>query len=212
MSVYLNYFTLFFALIGACNLPRAAWAIIAGPQTKIHVRLLGQPCLLQGPFDELTLKTIHSIGPAQIYPTLSTTDLNSSLDEAQKSLEKIKRVNSIPSLLDRYRDKLGKRLEAQIAFFEGLNLIKTTHKSVHFLETGKKHLKNNDFRQFEILLKKIDSPGKGTLPIQELMEQIFDLYNESIEPDPEAEFHRAIKKINVEYMCSFEESEENSGD
>ena len=42
---------------------------------------------------------------------------------------------------------------------------------------------------------------------RELTDQLYDLYNEGIEADPEEEFHRAIQRMNVQYTCSFEENE-----
>jgi hypothetical protein len=181
------------------------------PQTQIHVTLLGQPCLLQGPLDESTLKTIHAIGPAQLYPSLSTSDPSSSKSEAKKAFEKIKTTSNLPSLLDRYREKLLKRLEAQIAFFDNLGAVIKTHHSTALQKIGKKYIRH-DFNQFQELLKKIDKPSKKSEPFRELLDQIFDSYNDRIEPDPEEEFHRAIKRLNIQYMCSFDENEEGSGD
>ena len=44
----------------------------AAPSTEIRVSLFGQPCTLQGPVDERTLKLIHSLSPEQLYPVSAT--------------------------------------------------------------------------------------------------------------------------------------------
>ncbi|MEO5970025.1 MAG: hypothetical protein ABIQ95_08865 [Bdellovibrionia bacterium] len=180
-------------------------ASIAGPQTEVHVTLLGQPCLIQGPFDELVLKSIHSIGPAQIYPTLSLQNIPSSLERSRKALEKIRSSSNLHSLLDRYREKLRKRIEAQVAFMTALQQSHKTNQASTLLKTAAQYLQGRDLRSFESLLKKNHSFEKANA---ETLDTLFDLFNEAIEPDPEAEFHRAIKKLKIQYTCSFEENDE----
>jgi len=176
------------------------------PQTQIHVTLLGQPCLLQGPLDESTLRLIHAIGPAQLYPTLLSSDPNLSKSEAKKALEKIRSASNLPSLLDSYREKLGKRLEAQIAFLESIGIATKTHQSLALQKTSKKYLKQEPFQLIH-LFKSIDAPSKHHTVMRDVIDQAFDLFNDNIEPDPEEDFHRAIKKLNIQYHCSFEEGE-----
>lgn len=201
----------------------------ASPQTEIHVTLLGQPCLLQGPFDEATLKAVHVIGPAQIYPNLSPNDALSSSEQARKALEKIRRVTSLPSLLDRYREKLGKRLDAQMIFLENLESIaekgpKAVSKQAKpgqvpsqvdgiqkLLKSVKSRIQASSLQKLENLLKKLKTL-KNSAQYRDQVEQVFDFYNDSIEPDPEEEFHRAIKKLNIQYTCSFEENDDLSGE
>jgi hypothetical protein len=187
----------------------ASWAKTT-PETKIHVTLLGQPCLLEGPYDEATLKSIHSIGPAQLYPNLSASEPSNSRENAKKALDTIRNTPTLPSLLDRYRERLGRRLEAQIQFLESLEGFKKNQKIPPLLKIGKRYLQDRDLRSFEATAKKLDGPRKGASAstIRDLIEQLMDTFNDGIERDPEEEFHRAIKKMTVQYTCSFEESEE----
>ncbi len=203
-------YRIFFTFITLFTCLNTAWPKTT-PQTEIHVILLGQPCLLLGPYDEPTLKAIHGIGPAQIYPNLSVSNFTVSTEQAQKTLDKIRGMNSLPSSLDRYREKLGKRLTGQIAFLSTIETTQKAHNSSNLSQVAKKFLKNQDLIAFEKLLKKINLPQKNTSSFMESMDQIFDFYNDRIEPDPEEEFHRAIKRMNVQYTCSFEETEESTG-
>ena len=180
----------------------------ATPHTEIRVNLLGQSCLLEGPFDESTLKFVHSIGPAQIYPNVSSSDSTAALKQTSRALETLRGSSRLPSLLDRYKEKLGKRLEAQVAFFESLNGVRNPKETALLLiKLGKNSLKGKDLRAFETLTKKLYNPTGGrNSHFSEMSDQLFELYSESIERDPEEEFHRAIKKLDIHYICSFEDS------
>ncbi len=184
-----------------------AWAK-ASPQTEIHVTLLGQPCLIEGPYDENTLRTIHGMGPAQLYPIISMDDLKASKESSKSALEKINSDPHLPLQLDRYKNKLSKRLMAQIDFLSSLENLEKNHELPKFLNLIKKYLKISDLKRVETILKKIKNLSKISPQYRDGIEQIFDSYNDGIEPDPEEEFHRAIKKLNVQYTCSFEESGE----
>jgi hypothetical protein len=183
-------------------------ASVASPRTEVHVSLLGQPCLIQGPFDEAILKSIHGIGPAQIYPTLSNQNIPALLDQSRKALEKIRSTSNLHSLLDRYREKLRKRLEAQVIFMTSLLQSMRTNQPAVLLKTAGQYLQGRDLHTFESLLKKARLSEKTGQPNIETLDTLFDLFNDSIEPDPEAEFHRAIKKLGIQYICSFEENDE----
>lgn len=175
------------------SLTSPSWAKTT-PQTQVHVKLLGKPCLLQGPFDEPTLNSIHSIGPDQIYPSFASPDSQEARQTTRQAIDKVKTVNNqLPSVFDRYREKLAKRLEAQLAFLDALKL----GKSEGLIKAARKYLEKNAEKRFETLLKKKTSA-------KETQDQLFEIYNDGIEPDPEEEFHRALKKLNVQYTCSFE--------
>jgi hypothetical protein len=162
----------------------------AAPQTEIHVSLFGQPCVLLGPVTEANLRTIHSLSPEQLYPERGTT---LTAEPTRQALEKIRGIASIPSVLDRYRERLVKRFEAQLAVLEALENFRKTHKPSALQAVGKKYLSGKKQKEFEAQLKKIDA------------DLLFDTFSDGIEADPEDEFHRAIHKINVQYTCSFEE-------
>ncbi len=97
-------------------------ATAASSNSQIQIILFGQPCMLQGPFDSKALQEIHSISPEEIYPT--TPGKNANLEQARKALEKIRALKSLPAALTPYRDRLIKRLEAQLNFFTALNTYK----------------------------------------------------------------------------------------
>jgi hypothetical protein len=208
MAYFIVGFILF---LSAGELP-SSWATTS-PHTETHVNLLGQPCLLEGPYDGATLRAIHAIGPAQLYPVLSVSEPGQSVEEAKQTLNKIRTTANLPSLLDRYRDKLGKRIEAQIAFLEVVPSAQKTKDLSTFIKVGKRAIRPPGLQQFEGLINKLKTasnakgPKTNTVSYQESVEQIFDLYNDKIEPDPEEEFHRAIKKLNIQYRCSFEDAE-----
>jgi len=192
----------------------SSWAA-AAPQKEIHVTLLGQPCLLQGPFDESTLKLIHSFGPAQLYPTLSPLEYSRSREEAKSTLAKLRNSGGLPALFDRYKEKLIRRLDAQVAFLEGFEETRAPQAakkppSANLLtQIGRRYLQGQGLKSFETLTHKLIATKSMSPAYRELAEQLFEIFNDNIEKDPEEDFHHAIKKLNVQYMCSFEvESEE----
>ncbi len=65
-------------------------------------------------------------------------------------------------------------------------------------------------KEFETALKKADAAK--TLAKPATQESLLEAFNDSIEPDPEEEFHRAIQRLGVQYTCSFEESEDKTED
>src|ERR1700679_2235712 len=73
--------------------------------SEIHVSLFGQPCVLNGPFDETALKAIHAISPEQVYPRSLDTDVKLvTTTEIHAALERLRKTNVLlPSALDRYR-------------------------------------------------------------------------------------------------------------
>jgi hypothetical protein len=165
--------------------------------TEIRVTLFGQPCLLSGPLDEGTLRTIHAISPEK-------TPAPETADQARQLLERLRKLPAgVPSALDRYREKLGKRVAAQLAYFEGLaGARKNGGKADALLAATREHLIGGKrAKEFEELARKTDLGGAAG-------EEALSLaYSEAIEPSPEEEFHRAIQRLNVRYTCSFEEGE-----
>ncbi len=142
-QIYVFFFSFFVSGLNATPV----WAKSA-PQTELHVTLLGQPCLLQGPFDTITLKTIHSIGPAQLYPNFSYEELPGCLTQGLKSLEILKSSSkNLPSVLDRYQKRAQLRLDAQVQFFQVLQNLKNKQSQKQAFENlgslGKKFLKKS---------------------------------------------------------------------
>lgn len=177
--------------------------------TRLPVKLFEQPCVLQGPLDEATLKAIHQISPNQLGPPQSA---DASIDKAKKSLERLKAAKGFPSSFDKYRDRQAKRLEAQITFLKALQEGKASKKAAPVLAAGKVLLKPKALAAFETLAKKMETPEAATdAGMRGLLEQLFEQFNEAVEADPEEDFHRALRKLNVEYDCAFEDSGEGEG-
>jgi len=174
--------------------------------TEIRVSLFGQPCLLQGPMDEATLKNIHSISPEQAYPPISVTV---SSEQIKKTIEKLKGISGLPSALDRYRERVIRRLDGQRALYEGFDSARKSRQGAGLIKVTKPFIRPIQQKAFEALAAKLDNPALTPPQRNEVYEQLLDAYNESmIEPDPEEDFHRAIKKLGVQYVCAFEESGE----
>jgi hypothetical protein len=174
--------------------------------TEVRVTLLGQPCMLQGPYSEESLKLIHTLGPAQIYPNLSTPDVPGTEGQVQASLAKLHNIKNLPNVLDRYREQLTLRLQHQLLFLRSLQ---GGQPAAALLKLGKTVLKDQELKKYEIIGKKLALLTKGTPAFHSTIEDLFESFNEGIEPDPEPEFHRAIKKLKIQYNCSFEENDES---
>ncbi len=193
-------------LAAALSLAGASWAgpKQAQPATRISVTLFGQPCVLEGPLGAAELKAIHAISPEEICSPFSP---ERTIEETRKAMDRLKTAG-LPSGLDRYRDRLTKRLKAELAFLESLQdsrkkkspqaLITATH---DFVFQGKRKELEASARAF---VAAVDASGRW-----QQQTQLFDLYNESIDARPDDEFHRAIRTMNVQYLCSFEEADES---
>jgi hypothetical protein len=171
---------------------------------EVHVNLLGQPCLLSGPYDTAVLNLIHSLGPAQLYPNMNSPEQAATKEQVTRALAKIQSAKNLPPLLDRYRERLTRRLQYQLKYIQALQSRSPTES---LAKLGREAIKEPALKKYENLLKrKTNSSEKAALG-QIMSEQLFEIYNEAIEPDPEAEFHRAIKKLQIQYNCSFEEND-----
>jgi hypothetical protein len=201
MKVF-THFSVILNLI--CYLPVLA-ASPTPAKTKIKVTLLGQKCDLEGPRSQGTLTSIHSIGPDQIYPavSLSSSQFAGEKTKIQKAMEKAKGAKDLPPELEKYRSLLIRRFEQQIAFLDGLIHLKKSQSTEFLLKAGKENLAEIQFGTYKSLVRKLELSQKSPNQERELTEETFNLYNEGI-VDPETEFHKAIKRINVQYNCSFE--------
>jgi hypothetical protein len=195
-------------LAGLLIFPATCLAGAADARHEIHVKLFGQPCLLAGPLDEAALKVVHSVSPEQLYPATADGAWNEGRDQARRALEKIRSTTGLPPVFDRYRERLGKRLEAQLALYDGIESVKTTHKSAGLLTGTRRFVPQAKAKEFEALAKKLESAKAGDA-FNEAATQLLDSFDSAIEPDPEEEFHRAIHRLSVQYTCSFEESDES---
>ena len=183
------------------------WAKSPTQEMQISVNLLGQPCTLSGPFQSEQLKTIHAVGPAQLYPNLSPPNLPDAEKNARKALQILTQSKLLPTHFDRYQRSLSQRLRAQIEFLQALNESQKQLNPSPLIKVLEAHVKMKNPKLYEQSAKKLSHLNLKIPTSSQIIEQIFEDFNEEIEPDPEQEFHRALKKLNIQYKCSFEESE-----
>ena len=186
-------------------------ALTAAPSraAEIEVKLFGQPCKLSGPQDTATLKAIHSVSPEQAVPDDLLTEFRADrAAQLKSSLERVKSASPLPTSLDRYRDKLKKRLNAMIAFFEGFNVARKDRKAEPMIERVSHSLSPQDLESFGALVRKAIASSAGKPLSNETGEQLFIDYLERIQADPEEDFHRATRKLQVTYDCAMGEPDE----
>jgi hypothetical protein len=164
--------------------------------SEIKVSLFGQPCVLTGPVEESVLQTVHSISPEKI-PTPETAD------QARRDLAALGKVQAIPPDLDRYRDLLTKRLEAHQIFLEALAGAKRAAKPDTVLSAVKPLFEAKKFRSFQDQVRK----AWTAVPTPAVLEQVKEQFERFAPPDPQEEFHRAIRRMKVTYDCTFEDGE-----
>ncbi len=162
------------------------------PKKEIKVTLFGQPCVLAGPADETTLQLVHSISPEQIYPNGTPTLASTRASELKSVLAKLDK-GGIPAPLDHYRERLSRRLSAQIEFIDAVDAAKKQKKPALIDKAVSQNCKGS--------LKKKAALGS------EQLEALFESYNDCIEAEPEEDFHRAIQRMGIQYSCAFDERE-----
>ena len=189
-----SYFIIFAGITTLC--------VTAAPElkTQVKVRLFGQNCMLEGPktFDNSTLLAIHSISPAQIPPTLNDR-------QAQITLERLKNVKHLPNELNSYLDALKKHLGALMAFHLGFDAATKSKKTDTFIEKVRPYLKKDAEKSLRETANLIFEEKTAVKSNMQNREELLQSYLQKIEPSPEADFHRIIRKINVHYNCTFEE-------
>lgn len=179
-------------------------AIAATASKEIRITLFGQPCLLQGPLDEKSLRTIHSLSPDQLYPTRENS-LSSA--PTRRALEKLRSITEAPAGLDRYRERLAKRLDAQLILLGAIESLRSDSKAGPLLAAAKSKLTGKRQKDFEIAVKKAEATK--SLSKAETLDALFDIFSDGIEADPEEEFHRSILRMGAQYACSFENTGED---
>ncbi len=168
----------------------------SAPLNHVDVQLFGSPCALEGPLDADSLKRIHAISPEQAYPDLEKGGATPAAG-LEKSLQKLKSDKPLPSALDRYREKLQSRLSAQAAFLSA-----RAAGTAKLTAVIKKHVEASKRKSVETALQQWT-----TAPTTEKaakLDALFEAFNNSIESDPEEDFHRAIRKLGVQYRCNYD--------
>lgn len=175
----------------------SAWS----KDSQIQVKLFEQPCVLSGPFEEDTLKLIHSMSPERM-------PLPESQEQAKKSLETAKAISGAPAQLDRYREQLVRRMEAQKAFLDALTAAKKKKNAAELFTAAKPFQTPAKAKAFQTEFNKLTKDKKWAFGTDDATA----LFNDSTDPLPEEEFHRAIQKLGIRYGCSFEAEHAESSD
>jgi hypothetical protein len=177
--------------------PSAAPSPAGGAQ--VPVTLFGQPCVLSGPFSPDQLKAIHAISPEQM-PYLEP-------GQATAAQEKLKRMASVPSALDGYRDQLRRRLEAQTAWDVAIAQARKDGKLEPVLAIARQQLAGRRQRSFVAAARKLAHEQAPARWAATQVEALTEAWNDAVPTHPEEEFHRAIRVIGVKYACAYEEGE-----
>jgi len=189
----------------------ASASLFAAPKagsTRISVTLFGQPCMLEGPLTQETLKSIHAVSPEEICSPFS---VERTADETRSAIEKLKVAPGLPPSLDRYREKLTRRLRAELTFIDALPEAKKSKSAARLVELTREYVLASKRKEMESLAKSFAS-ATAEIKRKELASQLYDFYSEAIDANPEDEFHRAIRTMNVQYTCSFEETDEGDSE
>lgn len=202
------------------------WATSSTPtlvEKEIKVKLFGQLCLLKGPFPESTLKIIDTVSPAQVIAIPENLSLEEGLTESslRDALARLQNAENLPSELGVYQDKLTSRLKALLKFFEGLKpesksqkpktreaiLLESVEKAIQYTPPGPLH---NKFKALAKELPNTRARVKANSSLKGIEAQLLEIYLKLITPEPEEEFHRALRVLNVHYVCSFDETSPGS--
>jgi hypothetical protein len=162
---------------------------------SVQVMLFGQPCQLEGPspLTEIQLKAIHNIGPEQ-------TLISESVPTLQTSLERLSQKADIPEPFAKYIERRTKAVQSRLSFEDGLQKARKSRSPEAFSLAIKalvhpRRLKGME-KHFERALKAGNSPSAW--------EQIRSEFSDIAGPDGEEDFHRARRKLKINYHCTFE--------
>lgn len=172
---------------------------------EIKVTLFGQSCMMNGPFQKSTLQWIHDISPEKLPPELT-------LDQMKKVRSKLASPTSVSPEIDLYRDHLRKRVSARIAFAEAVREAKKKGNNAKsfdtFMVNVKEHINPIQLSSFETSMRKVFAERSLTWN-DEWVGVLKERYEGVIQPETEEEFHKAIRKANVQYSCDFDESSDD---
>lgn len=182
-----------------------AWAT-GGETNETKVTLFGQVCLLTGPVSVETLKTVHAVSPEQVFPAILYEGFRKGTSEQLKrSLDQLRQHKGVPSAFDAYRERQTRRLEAILAFVQALETANQSRKAAPVLAVMQKHGKKQKFLAFQDIAKKIESGKKWSdSEKQDWGMQLYEVFADAIETDPEEDFHRAARHLKIHYSCNFD--------
>lgn len=168
--------------------------------TQIDVKLFGHDCKLEGPVDERALRAIHAISPDQITPDSSLGGSKPYL----KSIEILKKNKEMSPQFDRYRERLAARLEAQAAFWQEFEKLPKTRAIDTLLKSLKRHLRPGKESAALTELRKLKDASSKTDAARTILDTAFSAFNDAIEMEPDDDFHRAIHKLQIQYLCDYD--------
>src|SRR4051812_3402707 len=141
-----------------------------GGNARISVTLFGQPCSLEGPLGTAELKAIHSVSPEEICTPFSS---ERTPEETRKAIERLKAITGLPSALDRYRDRLARRLNAELAFLESIQEAKKAKNAQSLIENTKDYIQSAKRKEFDSLAKGFIAAEPDSAKRKELGAQLF---------------------------------------
>jgi hypothetical protein len=161
--------------------------------------LFGKKCRLVGAgLTKVQLQSIHSVSPEKVPLAFSGKQVQEALDQ----FNEIKK-GTLPAQLEVYFDRVKKRLTALSVFYAALDEARNNNKPDVILTKVQPHIGTHSLTELKVQIDKLSANWNDST----LRDQAIDVYQKMIEPDPEAEFHRVIKRMKVSYACRFEEED-----
>ena len=175
-----------------------AWSSLFGASAgavQVQVMLFGQPCSLDGPseFSGSQLRSIHQVSPEQ-------TPLSDSAAALRASLERIQSAGDLPAAFVKYRDQRKSRLDARLKFEEAVAKAHRSGDANAFSESTRSLL---HARRHPLLVKKLQAALRAG-PSQRAWDEVRDYFVEFAGLDGEEDFHRTLRRLKIQYHCSFE--------
>ena len=187
--------TLFGALISSPDAQAA--------EARVSVNLFGQPCMLHGPLDPKTLSALHSLSPEQLVPPFGASR---TIDQTKRALDKLEKATGLPPGLERYRDKQSQQLKAQLAFLGGIEVARKANQAAPLIAAARPLIRPSRVKELEALAAKIPKGAPGAPSAAQLTDQLCEFFNNATDSnDAEEEFHRAIRRLKVQYDCNYDE-------
>ncbi|MEN9722376.1 MAG: hypothetical protein RJB38_362 [Pseudomonadota bacterium] len=170
---------------------------LGGPTKSITVLLFGQPCELSGKESGLTekqLRALHQISPEQTPSTESIATLKSSI-------ERLKSTEDVPDALAHYRHQRSQFLKNRLKFEEALAAVHQNGQVKAFADTTRDLL---PARRHPALIKKLEAALRSG-PSVRAWESVRESFIDYSGPDGEETFHRILRRMKIQYQCTFEE-------
>lgn len=160
---------------------------------EIRVSLFGSSCLLTGSPPKETLETIHSVSP----------ELLPDFNNEKKIVElktKLAAAKSWPSSLTLYRDSVTRYLDAQLAFWTGLEAAKREGNVIPLRKALETFLGTGGQKSLETTLEPLGAKLKDT----EAVRKAFESYRKLLTVPWSENFHRGVRAARIQYTCDFD--------